>query len=212
MAFGAQAGSVAITPKTHVTYAGENIDQVAQQHVQLTSGQRINLHGGRGVAMFAHSDGVSAIANQGKVTLQSQNDDTEIDSAKNIQFTAAGGKLIGMSKDEVVFTTAGGAYLKLHGQNVELGCPGQFIVKSAGHTWDGPASMSADLPTFNHAPLSRVPKLVRATDGQPSTDFVGEVQRSSGGLVSGQTDATGRLSQIDTNQFEKLTFNFFEKE
>ncbi|KVU36791.1 type IV secretion protein Rhs [Burkholderia ubonensis] len=212
MAFGAQAGSVAITPKTHVTYAGENIDQVAQQHVQLTSGQRINLHGGRGVAMFAHSDGVSAIANQGKVTLQSQNDDTEIDSAKNIQFTAAGGKLIGMSKDEVVFTTAGGAYLKLHGQNVELGCPGQFIVKSAGHTWDGPASMSADLPTFNHAPLSRVPKLVRATDGQPSTDFVGEVQRSSGGLVAGQTDATGRLSQIDTNQFEKLTFNFFEKE
>ncbi|MBF3390765.1 type VI secretion system tip protein VgrG, partial [Burkholderia pseudomallei] len=30
MAFGAQAGSVNVTPKTHVTYAGENIDQVAQ--------------------------------------------------------------------------------------------------------------------------------------------------------------------------------------
>ncbi|CAJ4739182.1 Rhs element Vgr family protein [Burkholderia pseudomallei] len=38
MAFGAQAGSVNVTPKTHVTYAGENIDQVAQQHLQLMSG------------------------------------------------------------------------------------------------------------------------------------------------------------------------------
>ncbi|MBN3838033.1 type VI secretion system Vgr family protein [Burkholderia sp. Ac-20349] len=201
-----------VTPKTVATHAGKNVDTVALESVQTAAGQKIKLDAGHDVALFSQGGDVSAIANQGKVKLQSQGNDTLIDSAKNIQFTAAGGKLIGMSKDEVVFTTAGGAYLKLHGSNVELGCPGQFIVKSAGHTWDGPASMSADLPTFSHAPLSRVPKLVRATDGQPSTDFVGEVQRSSGGFVSGQTDAAGRLSQIDTNQFEKLTFNFFEKE
>ena len=47
-------------------YAGENIDQIAQQHMQITSGERINLHAGHGVAMFAHGNGVSAIANQGK--------------------------------------------------------------------------------------------------------------------------------------------------
>lgn len=210
MAFGAQAGSVAITPKTHVTYAGQNIDQVAQQHVQLTSGQRINLHGGRGVAMFAHSDGVSAIANQGKVTLQSQNDDTQIDSAKNIQFTAAGGKLAGMASDQVVFTTSGGAYLKLHGSDIELGCPGTFTVKSAGHSWQGPASMSTDMPKFDHAPLGRVPKLVRATDGQAVEGMQAEITKASGEVVKGQSDAAGKLAPIQSNQFEPFVVNFFK--
>ncbi|UOB55749.1 type VI secretion system tip protein VgrG [Burkholderia pyrrocinia] len=210
MAFGAQAGSVAMTPKTHVTYAGENIDQVAQQHVQLTSGQRITLHGGRGVAMFAHSDGVSAIANQGKVTLQSQNDDTQIDSAKNIQFTAAGGKLAGMASDEVVFTTSGGAYLKLHGSDIELGCPGTFTVKSAGHSWQGPASMSTDMPKFDHAPLGRVPKLVRPTDGQAVEGMQAEITKASGEVVKGQSDAAGKLAPIQSNQFEPFVVNFFK--
>ncbi|WP_321841593.1 type VI secretion system Vgr family protein [Burkholderia cepacia] len=210
MAFGAQAGSVAMTPKTHVTYAGENIDQVAQQHVQLTSGQRITLHGGRGVAMFAHSDGVSAIANQGKVTLQSQNDDTQIDSAKNIQFTAAGGKLAGMASDEVVFTTSGGAYLKLHGSDIELGCPGSFTVKSAGHSWQGPASMSTDMPKFDHAPLGRVPKLVRATDGQAVEGMQAEITKASGEVVKGKSDAAGKLAPIQSNQFEPFVVNFFK--
>ncbi|WP_423383593.1 type VI secretion system Vgr family protein [Burkholderia sp. LMG 32019] len=212
MAFGAQAGSVAITPKTHVTYAGENIDQVAQQHVQLTSGQRINLHGGRGVAMFAHSDGVSAIANQGKVTLQSQADDTHVDSAKNIQLTAADGKITGMANDQVVFTTSGGAYLKLHGSDIELGCPGKFTVKSAGHSWQGPASMSTDMPKFDHAPLGRVPKLVRASDGNPIEGYVGEVHKASGEIVNGQTDSAGTMAPIDHNQFEQVVVKFFKKD
>ncbi|WP_176317582.1 type VI secretion system Vgr family protein [Burkholderia vietnamiensis] len=212
MAFGAQAGSVAITPKTHVTYAGENIDQVAQQHVQLTSGQRINMHGGRGVAMFAHSDGVSAIANQGRVTLQSQNDDTHIDSAKNIQFAAADGKITGMANDQVVFTTSGGAYLKLHGSDIELGCPGKFTVKSAGHSWQGPASMGTDMPKFDHAPLGRVPKLVRASDGNPIEGYVGEVHSASGEISKEKTSSAGTMTPIDHDQFEQVVVKFFEKD
>lgn len=211
MAFGAQAGSVNVTPKTHVTYAGENIDQVAQQSVQVTSGQRINLQAGHGVAMFAHAEGVSAVANQGKVTLQSQADDTQIDSAKNIQLTAGGGKLAGAASDEVVFVTSGGAYLKLHGGDIELGCPGNFTVKAAGHTWGGAASMSADMPKFDHAPLGRVPKLVRVTDGQPASGYEAEVRKATGEIVKGQTDSAGRLSPISGNQFESLVTKFFKK-
>ncbi|CAB3764449.1 hypothetical protein LMG29660_04977 [Burkholderia puraquae] len=211
MAFGAQAGSLNVTPKTHVTYAGVNIDQVAQQHVQVTSGERINLHGGRGVAMFAHSEGVSAIENQGKVTIQSQNDDTQVDSAKNIQLTAAGGKLAGMASDQVVFVTSRGAYLKLHGSDIELGCPGTFTVKSAGHSWDGPASMSADMPKFDHAALGRVPKLVRATDGNAAAGFDGQVQKASGALSNLKTDAAGELPAVHADQFEKLAVQFVKK-
>ncbi|WP_322095668.1 type VI secretion system Vgr family protein [Paraburkholderia bannensis] len=211
MAFGAQAGALHVTPKTHVTYAGENIDQVAQQHVQVTSGQRINLQAGHGVALFAQADDISAVANQGKVKLQSQADDTQIDSAKNIQLTAAGGKLTGAASDQVVLVTSGGAYLKLQGGNIELGCPGSFTVKAAGHTWAGPASMSADMPKFDHAPLGRVPQLVRATDGQAASGYEGEVRKAAGDIVKGQTDGSGQLPAINGNQFESLAVNFFKK-
>ena len=62
----APAGISIATPKTVTTHAGGNVDIVAQNHLQYTSGQRINLQAGHGVAMFAHSEGVSAIANQGR--------------------------------------------------------------------------------------------------------------------------------------------------
>ncbi|WP_193101435.1 type VI secretion system Vgr family protein [Burkholderia sp. Z1] len=211
MAFGAQAGSLHVTPKTQVMYAGENIDQIAQQHVQLTSGERINLHGGHGIAMFAHSDGVSAIANQGKITIQSQNDDTQVDSAKNIQLTAAGGTLAGMANDQVVLVTSGGAYLKLDGGNIELGCPGIFTVKSAGHSWDGPASMNADMPKFDKASLGRVPKLVRATDGDAVAGFDGQLRKASGAPSNLTTDTAGELPAVHADQFEKLAVKFIKK-
>ena len=211
IAFGAQSGSLNVTPKTHVVYAGENIDQIAQQPVQVTSGERINLHAGRGVAMFAHSDGVSAIANQGKVTIHSQNDDTQVDSAKNIQLTAGGGNLVGTASDEVVFVTSGGAYLKLRGGDIELGCPGTFTVKSAGHVWDGPASMSVDMPTFGQETLGRVPTLIRSTDGNAATGFVGEVKKPSGPLSDLSSNAAGELPAIDADQFERMAVQFIKK-
>ena len=211
MAFGAQSGSVTVTPKTHVTYAGENIDQVARQHVQLASGKRVSLQGGQGVAAFAQSGGISVVANQGKVKLESQADDMQIDSAKNIQLTAAGGKLAGMASQQVVLVTSGGAYLKLDGANIELGCPGSFTVKSAGHTWGGPASMSADMPKFDAGTMGRVPQLVRATDGVAVSGYEGEVQKATGDLVSGQSDAGGKLPAVSSDRFEPLAVRFFKK-
>ncbi|KVX54439.1 type VI secretion system tip protein VgrG [Burkholderia cepacia] len=211
MAFGAQAGSLNITPKTHLTYAGENIDQVAANHLQFTSGQKLNMQAGNGLWLFAQSAGITTIANQGKLLMQSQNDDTQIDSAKNFQVTAAGGKASVLGKDQVVLMTSGGAYLKLDGANIELGCPGTFTVKSAGHSWQGPASMSGELPTFSHSPLGRVPKLVRATDGQPAPGFDAEVRKASGDLLDQQTDEAGKLSPINGNQFEQLTVQFIKK-
>ncbi|CAB3777866.1 hypothetical protein LMG28688_00456 [Paraburkholderia caffeinitolerans] len=211
MALGAQAGFVNVTPKTHVTYAGENIDQVAQQHVQMTGGQRINLQAGHGLALFTQADDISAVANQGKVKLQSQGDDTQIDSAKNVQFTAAGGKLTSAASEQVVLVTSGGAYLKLDGSNIELGCPGNFTVKAAGHTWSGPASMSADMPQFDHAPLGRVPRLVRASDGEAVSGFGAELRKVSADLLNQKTDGAGKLPLVSGNQFEQLAAQFVKK-
>ncbi|WP_197346435.1 DUF2345 domain-containing protein, partial [Ralstonia pseudosolanacearum] len=47
----APTGISMATPKAVVTYAGSNVDTVAQKHVQITSGERTNLHAGGGLSL-----------------------------------------------------------------------------------------------------------------------------------------------------------------
>lgn len=208
IALSAPTGISLATPKTVVTHAGDNVDTVATRNFQVAAGQQVNMTAGEGVSLFAFKAGLSAIANQGPVKVQSQADDTRIDSAKNIFMTAAGGKLSGMANDEITLITAGGAYLKLSGANIELGCPGSYVVKAGSHTWAGPASMSTDMPKFDHGSLGRQLQLVRATDGEPAQGFLAEVSQNAGS-VTGETDGAGKLSPISGEQFEKLTVDFF---
>lgn len=213
IAITAPAGISLATPKSVTNHAGDNIDLVAQQHLQMTSGQRVNVHAGHGVFLFAHEEGLSAIANQGPVKMQSQAADTQIDSAQSIKLTAAGGQLSGMASEQVVFVTSGGAYLKLDGGNIEIGGPGSFTVKTASHSWMGAASMSTDLPRFEKAPLGREFKLVRASDGKELAGYQGEVRNAAGELLSsGATDDSGKLSPLKSERFEKLSIRFFKKD
>jgi len=84
-------------------------------------------------------------------------------------------------------------------------------VKSAGHAWDGPASMSADMPTFAQDTLGRVPKLVRATDGHAAAGFEGEIQKPSGPVSNVSSDVAGQLPAVDADQFERLAVRFIKK-
>ena len=64
------------TPKTIVSYAGVNLDGVAQQHLQFTAGQQCNLNAGKGISLFAQNEGIKAIAHHGTFLMQSQHDNT----------------------------------------------------------------------------------------------------------------------------------------
>lgn len=144
----APAGISFATPKAIVSYSGSNFDTVAQQHLQLTAGQRFNLNAGKGISMFSHSDGIKAIAHNGKLLLQSQHGDTEINAANELKITATSGKLLGMA-DEIVLITKHGTYIKL-GENITFGTKGNVFVNAADFQFKEPDSMTAVLPTFSN--------------------------------------------------------------
>ncbi|MGV7206903.1 type VI secretion system Vgr family protein [Oxalobacteraceae bacterium A2-2] len=194
-------GIALATPKSVLSTAGGNLDSVAQGHVQLSAAQRCSVQAGQGVALFAHQGGVRAIAHHGQFLMQSQHDSMSLNAARELQLTSRT-RMQGMAQDEIVFMTAGGAYLKLSGGEVELGGPGAFTVKSASHHWNGPASMRAELPVFQEAPLRRTPRLVRSTDGGPIEGrklVVAPKGEAGAGQPSG---ADGRTSEIVTDQFQ----------
>ncbi len=204
----APAGIATTTPQTILSYAGVNIDSVAQQHYQQTAGGYHIVNAGQGASIFAHQGGIKAIAHHGPLRLQSQHDSTQIDSAQDIQLSAAGGKLVGMAQDEITFITSGGAYLKLSGGEVELGGPGALTVKTNGHHWNGPASLGTDLPRFGEGDLGRTPRLLRPTDGSPVEGMKLHIGQPEANDAAGQTDAGGRGPKVSSNRLQRLK-NFF---
>lgn len=197
------------TTKTIVSYAGVNLDTVARQHMQLTCGQRYNLNAGKGISLFSHMDGITQVAHKGKFVMQSQHDDMQIDSARDLKITAAQ-RVVVMADKEITFIVGGGAYLTLKGGAVEIGGPGAMTIKTDGHHWNGPASQKTELPTFEAGEFVRTPRLLRATDGKPVEGMKVHVERSDAAPMLGETNAAGEGEQITADHLQQLRATFFK--
>ncbi|MES2741570.1 MAG: type VI secretion system Vgr family protein [Pseudomonadota bacterium] len=197
-------GIAMTTPKTIVHYAGANIDTVAQHSLQWTSGQYANLNAGKGIALFAHKNGITHIAHYGKMLLQSQHDDTEINAAKNVKITASDSKIVMMAK-EIHLIAEDGSFIKLGG-GVTLGSKGDILHQASDFKFDGPASMQTDLPTFLGAPAQVADQLEiefvdadgNSPEGEPiDLHFHSEEQTRSTSLAQGKSV----LTDIPTGSF-----------
>ncbi|MET3133616.1 type VI secretion system secreted protein VgrG [Oxalobacteraceae bacterium GrIS 1.11] len=191
----APAGIAVTTPKTIVSYAGANFDAVAQHHMQLTSGQRFNLNAGKGISLFSHSDGIKAIAHNGKLVMQSQHDDTEINSAKNIRMTANDSKIVLMAK-EIHMIAEDGSFIKIGG-GVTLGTNGVIKNQATDFKFSGAATMHTELPTFGGGDPDQkfVLKYGQHIDGPviaPNREF--EIDMSDGSTLKGISDAMGKTN------------------
>ena len=188
------AGLSFATPMSQVSYAGVNIDSVAQQNMQLTAGQRYNLNAGKGISLFSHHDGIKAIAHHGKLLLQSQHDDTEINAAKNIRCTATDGKIIGMAK-EIHHISEDGCFIKIGGGGITIGTSGAITFKAADFVFTGPATMATDLPKFDSGTPDQKFLLKYGPHGEgavtaPNRHF--EIDMSDGTTLKGISDAAGK--------------------
>ncbi|WMY08001.1 type VI secretion system Vgr family protein [Paraburkholderia phenoliruptrix] len=192
MAFGAQAGSVNVTPKTHVSYAGENIDNVAQQHLQLVSGQRWVGHAGQGMQLFAMANGISAIANQGNVQLQAQAGDVVIQAQKDLHVAATGDVYIRGEKIHLV--ASDGSYYTIGGGH-EMGSDGRLNVKTAGHSFNGPATQQSTPLNFGKDGTKQRYQLHYPghTEDSPmlAANQAYKITMSDGRVIQGTSDAQG---------------------
>ncbi|WP_341313473.1 type VI secretion system Vgr family protein [Paraburkholderia sp. IMGN_8] len=207
MAFGAQAGSVNVTPKTHVTYAGENIDQVAQQHLQLVSGQRWVGHAGQGMQLFAMANGISAIANQGDVQLQAQAGDVVIQAQKDLHLAAA--KDVYIRGEKIHIVASDGSYYTIGGGH-EIGSDGRLNVKTAGHSFNGPSTQQSTPLNFGKDGTKQRYQLHYPghTEDTPmlAANQAYKITMSDGRVIQGTSDAKGLtdLLQDDVMRIAKI--------
>ncbi len=199
----APAGMGFATSKAVVTYAGSTIDTVAQQHLQLTAGQCFTLNAGKGISLFSHHDGLSAIAHQGNLLLQSQHDDTTVNAARNLTLTSSEGKLRAMAK-VIELVADDGSFIKIGDGSITFGSKNPLKFLAPDFTFDAASTLAAELPVFDSAGADQQ-FLAHFEEGVPGdeplvpTPVPGaniKIRVDDGSTVEGRSDAGGKSEVV----------------
>ena len=129
--------------------------------------------------------------------MQSQHDDTEINSAKNVKVTATDGVVSVMAK-EILLIAEDGSFIKIGG-GITLGTNGDIKNQAANFPFSGPATMHTALPTFGGgAPDQKfVLKYGQHAEGAIIAPHRGyEIDMSDGSTIKGVSDALGKTSLL----------------
>lgn len=207
------AGIGFASSKAIVSYSASNVDTTAQQHLQLTAGQRFAVNAGNGISLFARGGGLSAIAHVGKMLVQSQHDDIAVNSAKDIQVTASEGSIT-VSAKTILLVAQDGSFLKLGEGSPVLGSKEALEFHAPDFIWDGAETMSAQLPAFKKdgTDLKFEPRLYPNLDGGvPAAGLVYKIESAAGG-GAGQTDAQGTTSTLKHDQMHVASIELKEED
>jgi type VI secretion system secreted protein VgrG len=209
----APAGIGFATAQAIVSYAATNIDTVAQQHLQLTAGQRFNLNAGKGISLFSHHDGMALIAHNGKLLLQSQHDDTEINAAKNFKVTSTDGKITGMAKS-IELIAEDGSFIKIGDGGITFGSSTPLKFHAPEFDFNAPSTMAVELPTFSGGATSLkfVAKYYpQSADGIAAAAFPHEIVSSADGQHDGKNDDAGKSAVLKSEAMHQASVAFIDK-
>ena len=206
------AGIGFASSKAIVSYSASNIDTTAQQHLQLTAGQRFMVNAGDGISLFARSGGLNAIAHTGKLLLQSQHDDLALNSAKDIQVTANEGSITIAAKT-ILLVAQDGSFLKLGEGSPIMGSKQALKFHGPDFVWEGPETMSAELPSFKKdgTDLKFEPRLYPHLDGGVPAVGLDYKIESAAGSSEGSTDAAGATASLKHEQMHVAHIDLTEK-
>ncbi|HGM4252797.1 TPA: DUF2345 domain-containing protein, partial [Pseudomonas aeruginosa] len=192
IALSGPAGIAAATPASLTLAAGEHVDSVARQNQQVTAGQKVVINAGSDIGLFAQGGELRQITHQGPMLLQAQKNDIRLEAEQSVEVSASQQHVLVTAKEHITLM-CGGAYLTLKGGNIELGMPGNFVVKAAKHSHVGPAHASTSFNAWDSTPFDDRYVLRDEATLEPLPNIAVEVIRGDGGVVKLMTDSQGRL-------------------
>ena len=132
--------------------SGEHLQVNADQNLIATAGgnfdvgvmRNFTVAAGRQVALFAQAQGMRLVAAKQDVTVQARTGAMELSASKDMHISSLDGSITAVSRSALTLTS-GGAYIKIDGGNIELGCPGDITLKCGNFHWTGPGKLSLPL-------------------------------------------------------------------
>ena len=139
----AQEGIGLTSPKNIQLSTGKNISIIAENNTEISVIKKITLAAGEALSFFAHKMGIKLFASKGKVEIQAQNDELSLMAKDEIQINSIDNSVT-LTAPRDITLISGGSYIKINSQGIELGTPGNVVIKSAAFQKMGPASMNVN--------------------------------------------------------------------
>jgi type VI secretion system secreted protein VgrG len=138
--------ALATDQSTHLA-AGHNLHLSSGEDMNLAIGGNTAIAVDNAASLFAHRGPVKLYAGKGPISLQAQDDEMHLIADRSVTVTSVDDEITVAAKGHLLLT-AGGAYIKLEGGNIQIHAPGKISIKGATHDFAGPASMEYLMPSL----------------------------------------------------------------
>ncbi|EUM30430.1 MULTISPECIES: type VI secretion system Vgr family protein [Enterobacter cloacae complex] len=189
----APAGIGILSPEAvRLASGGASIGLMSGKNTDISTGQSFTVAASEAVSLFAQAAGMKMYAGAGKVDIQAQADAMNVSALQDITITSGQGSVKVNASQELVLS-CGGAYIKLSGGNIELGCSGNILLKAANVNQTGPATLDTPPLTF----LKGYGGSFTVTDPEsgdikPFTSY--KVTSPDGEVLEGISDSSGKTA------------------
>jgi len=189
----APAGIGILSPEAvRLASGGASISLMSGKNTDISAGQSFTVAASEAVSLFAQAAGIKMYAGAGKVDIQAQADAMNVSALQDI-LVASGQGSVKVNASKELILSCGGAYIKLSGGNIELGCSGNILLKAANVNQTGPATLDTPPLTF----LKGYGGSFTVTDPEsgdikPFTSY--KVTSPDGEVLEGISDSSGKTA------------------
>jgi type VI secretion system secreted protein VgrG len=185
---------------------GASIGLMSGKNTDISTGQSFTVAASEAVSLFAQAAGMKMYAGAGKVDIQAQADAMNVSALQDITVASGQGSVKVNASKELILS-CGGAYIKLSGGNIELGCPGNILLKAVNVNQTGPASLDTPLVTFPKGYSEGFITTSSASGAvKPFTTY--KITTAEGEVYEGISGAEGETSPIFTSMPSQLKIEY----
>ncbi|MFC6363699.1 DUF2345 domain-containing protein, partial [Tatumella punctata] len=178
-----------------IASGSESVGIMSGDNTDISAGQSFTVAAGDTVSLLAKGQGMRLLAANGPIKIQAQSDALSVSAQQDLDIQSSEGKVTVSAHQELVLT-CGGAYIKLSGGNIELGCPGNILSKCTNAQKMGAASLDiapVEMPRgFGGGFILTDDKGIP----QPSTPYW--ITTAEGDILQGITDEKGKTAPVNT--------------
>lgn len=200
-----------VSPKSvRVASGGASVGLMSGKNTDISAGESITLAATKTVSVFAQDAGMQLFAGAGKVDIQAQGGELNAEAQQDISISSSEGKVT-MNASQELLITCGGAYIKLSGGNIELGAPGNILLKCTNAQKMGPTTLNTPPRTFPKGYGEGFTlKDPESGEIQPFTFF--RITTGEGEVYEGVSDEQGKTMRVFTAMPSSLKVEFPDEE
>ncbi|EPW3921348.1 type IV secretion protein Rhs [Enterobacter cloacae] len=203
----APAGIGILSPEAvRMASGGASIGLMSGKNTDISAGQSFTVAASEAVSLFAQAAGMKMYAGAGKVDIQAQADAMNVSALQDITVASGQGSVKVNASKELILS-CGGAYIKLSGGNIELGCSGNILLKAANVNQTGPARLDTPPVTFPKGYSEGFITTSSASGAvKPFTTY--KITTAEGDVYEGISGAEGETSPIFTSMPSQLKIEY----